>query len=60
MSANPEPYYFVFSVHAQCAVVKANADGVKAAYALEMKGGMPRILLKKRELTIRKLADGQG
>jgi hypothetical protein len=60
MSTDPEPYYFVFSVHAQRAVVKPNPDGVKAAYALEMKRGMPRILLKERELTIRKLADGQG
>jgi hypothetical protein len=38
-------------------------DGVSnrnPAHALEMKRGMPRILLKKRELTIRKLADGHG
>jgi hypothetical protein len=60
MSTNPEPHYSVFSVHPQGAVVKPNPDGVKAARALEMKRGMPGILFKQLELTIRKLPDGQG
>ena len=60
MSTDPEPHYSVISIHPQGAVVKPNTDGVKAADALEMKGGMPGILFKKLELTIRKLPDGQG
>jgi hypothetical protein len=60
MSADPEPHHSVISVHPQSAVVKPNPDGVKAADALEMKRGMSGIALEHLELTIRKLADGQG
>jgi hypothetical protein len=60
MSADPEPHYSAISVHAEGAVVKSNPDGVKAADSLEMKRGMPGILFKQLELTIRKLANGQG
>ena len=60
MSADPEPDHSVINVDPQSAVVKPNPDGVKAAHSLEMKRGMPGILFKQLELTIRKLAHSHG
>jgi len=53
VTTDPEPHHPVINVDAKCSIVKANANGMKAAHFLEVERRMSGIALKHVELPIR-------
>lgn len=60
MRANPEPQNAVLDIDAKCAVVSADADGMKSLDPLEMQRWMLRIRFEQFELLVSEcLNDGR-
>lgn len=57
MMSNPKPLQPIRALFGKCAVMKANASGVKDAHLLESQGRMAWIYLKKCEVLVGEFPD---
>ena len=60
MIADPEPQDSALDINAECAMVKADSARPKPAHALELKGGVTRIMFEKAILLVRQALHGRS